>query len=193
LFPGATFLSIYMSIVFNRAVSFKKLKAAPVIYLLCSVSALCVISVYFYDNSAFKRVATVTDFSHEAGLRSSIQRLVPKNKNAIFFGNAAYLYWLSGRYPNIPFVFFDVQATHAFKKNPDILLDALRDPDCRLVEFNPVYVNIPGGVSGDREFFNGARGRFLLQQIKLTLNKHFTVIDFGINPYLFWVRREYAE
>lgn len=138
LFPGAAFLAIYTAMVFNATADFMhtKPKKKTLIFLSTAVGILLFTSGFLYRPSALKRFFTFTDYSYERSLKSVIQNIVPKTKNAIFFCDSMLLYWITERYPNNPLLHYDLQAAYALRKTPEALLNALLDPNLLLVEFN---------------------------------------------------------
>ena len=91
------------------------------------------------------------------------------------------MYWLSHRYPGVPFVKIDVQELHVLAREPQILDNALSSPDLALVALSKAG---PGVVDGRLE-----PGRELWQRVRAQVESRFVRSTEFPKPYSFWVRR----
>lgn len=187
LFPGAAFLSIYVSKVWFAAGKHFKIMGnkAFVLSIVIFVISTMAVSATLYNPLALKRLITFRDYSGEKKLKVVLQEYVAEGKKVIFFSDSMYLYWISERYPNIPFVHFDVQAEYGLRESPHLLLDALRDPNLVLVEFNPKFIQ----KEGESYFRKGGNER-LIRNFYQELQKYFIEKDIDELDYVFWVRRD---
>ena len=187
VYPGATFLSIFVSAVLNEEINNRGVLSRDRILGLSVliILLLCVISGYLYRPKAIRRFISINDYSREADLKRLINKYAPANKKVLFLGDPEFLYWISGKYPNIPFVHFSVQFTYVLKNRPDLLLNALNDPDLYLVEFNPYALGIE-----DMKFFKERKNLETIESFFENLRKHFVISDKNIAPYIFWTKRD---
>ena len=138
-FPSAAFLSVFFSRIADIFLSvYCCLKNAQSYVVLGSLTSLALAGSHFlYPSDAFRRLAPLKNYSFEEELKMSIQSMVPKSKKALFFSHEMYLYWISERYPNVPFVAYVDQTAYFLQKNKNIILTSLKDPDLFLVESSP--------------------------------------------------------
>lgn len=186
VFPGAVFLSVFVVDVFRHAIPRDRILAhRSVVYaVLAALVLLAGCSICLYNPRAFQRLISLRDYSDEYALSQLIQERVPEGKNALFFKKSTLLYWLSNRYPNIPFLKMDVQETYALKKEPDTLIRALSDPNLVFVECDPKWMGIQ-----DMGFSSDPENRKLIDAFLVELKERFVLSNTAITPYLFWTRK----
>ncbi len=141
VFPGAAFLSILMGRIF--ALHLSQLKSVSRTHLLAvaaGMTAVIAASAYLYRPNVYTRLFSVKDYGQEIALKRELQSRVPRGKHILGLGSPAFLYWISGRYPNIPVVNTAEQTTWWLRRNPSALERALDDPHLALVEWNPAAV-----------------------------------------------------
>jgi len=195
LFPAAGFLSIFIAIVFIFALN-KTERSSPFGALAMSLVLIgsgMAMGIYLFLSgkiSKIKGLSALRDYSYEQHISAAIDPLIPDGGHALFFRDSASLYWISHRYPNVPFLWFDDWATLRLKQDPDALLKALSDPALQLVEFNPAA---PGDTDV-QDFFlrNHPDNRRILETFELALRTRFTPSTIHIPPYMFWVRKRAA-
>lgn len=188
VFPGAAMLSIPIAAIFAAAAPpdtgpIRKHTLATGLALLV-MSALLLASIFLYNPRSLRRFLSVKDYSDEKALADSLQSMVPPENTALFFRKNTLLYWLSHRYPNVPFVKTDVQETYFLAKQPDVLLAALEDPSLILVEYNPRSPGIQ-----DTDFLKSPENRALMSAFLETLESNFERGDNDLDPYVFWQRK----
>jgi hypothetical protein len=186
LFPGAAFLSIYIASALGGWLKKEKImrNKLPFSLLLIIMSVIFGLSIYLYRPDALKRLYIINDYSNETAIKSAIQKIVPKDKKILV--SDPLLYWISERYPNLPFFNFDyVQSSYWIEEHPRFFLDALRDPKLVLIEsgWNSIAFY-------DQGFMKDEKNIILMGQFKKLLEKYFTVYDLGISGYTFWIRRD---
>ncbi|MFH1791837.1 MAG: glycosyltransferase family 39 protein [Candidatus Omnitrophota bacterium] len=190
VFPGAVFLSVYAGLVLDKVIgSLRNRKAAVICGSLFALMCMaCLASACLYNPGVFKRFLTVKKYPRDREIKAVIQRLVPEGKNALFFRDNTYLYWVSERYPNVPYLYHHVQVSYYIQNNPDVLTVALADPDLALVEYNPAA---PGIM--DEAFLEKASNREIMAEFGRVLERDFRKIDTGVSPYIFWVRKDAVD
>ncbi len=92
------------------------------------------------------------------------------------------LYWLAKRYPNIPFVYTDVQITYLLFQQPEMLTAALDDPRLKLVEFDPQNLQFD-----DPHFLATEHHRNLIQRFSARLQERFTRLQDPQVPLSLWI------
>lgn len=187
LFPAAAFFSIYISEVWNIFLNHLRSEKNKVfiVSIIVLIIISFVLSISLYRPSALKRLVEIKDYTKEERLKNILQKYVSKDENALFFKDSMYLYWVSERYPNIPFIHFDVQAKYGLEKYSKLLLNALEDPNLVLVEFNPKLIN-----RKNISYFQIGENKNLLRNFYKLLQKYFVKKDIGPPDYVFWVRQE---
>ena len=191
LFPAAALLSGFMAVVFihgheiaNRS---KFIFKGMVVMLGTAALAMAAYLLVSGKISRLKDLTLLRDYSYETRIASTLSEQVPSDGKALFFRDSASLYWITHRYPNVQFLWFDDWATRRIKDNPRSLLDALADPALQLVEFNP---EAPGDTDV-LDFFlgNNENNKRALKDFDRALRADFIPSDIHIPPYRFWVRR----
>ena len=186
VFPGAVFLSVFVADVFCLVIPRDRIRShlPTAVAILAALGVLACCSVWLYNPRAFQRLSSLRDYSDEHALSQWIRERVPDGKNALFFKKSTLLYWVSNRYPNIPFLKMDVQETYALKKAPDTLMRALSDPNLVLVECDPKWMGIQ-----DMNFLSDPENRKLIDAFLSRLEESFALSDATISPYLLWSRK----
>lgn len=187
LFPGAGFLSIFIAVVIGHITETRQRRIFVIMGSLALLSML-MMSVLLHSPKRLdlSNLLRLRDYSREKEISSIINKYVPRGENAIFFRDSAFLYWITRRYPNIPFLWFDNFATYAMKKSPELLLDALSDPRLALVEFNPESL----GLYDMKEIFlKNTDNQVILEEFYGKLRTHFTALEIDLSPYRFWIRK----
>lgn len=186
VFPGAVFFSIFIADVFQKMIPRDRLRSHPraTLAVVAALAVLAAGSAWLYSPRAFQRLTHLRNYTDEQALSQLIQKRVPADKNALFFKKSTLLYWISHRYPNIPFLKMDVQETYALKKAPGTLLRALKDPNLVLVECDPGWMGIQ-----DAAFLADAENMKLVDEFLALLRERFELSDAASAPYLFWVRK----
>lgn len=195
LFSGATLISIFIAAVWDKRVaaySCKKYVSNNCFYLL-STLLLVMMSVFLYNPKVLARFTHLEDYSKGEELKNYIRKYVTKDKSALFFKNNMFLYWISGRYPNYPFIHTHVQWGYVINKNPRLLYESILDPNLSLIEFNPeilfkgastLYLGID-----DRDFMKKRKNLMIINKFYQLLTKHYVRSNEEIKPYIFWTRK----
>ena len=188
-FPGVAFCSIFMAGVLHGLyldADFRQ-RFRTLLLLLIGMTALASLSVLLYKPNAIQRLTTFRNFPYETAMARFIRERVGPKDSALFFKHSTLLYWLSHRYPNIPFLKLDVQETYALGGRPGLLEKALEDPSLKLVEYDSEWPGIQ-----DRDFGSDPVSRGILHTFHGQLVKDFEEVHPGLPPYTFWMRRSEA-
>lgn len=183
-FPGAAFLLLYAAVVADAWVvghstfSHRRLKPVAI-----GLAAVCLLSGAIYQPAAISRLLELRSYAQEDDLRAALQKLIPPDRRAIFFGQGLPLYWLSNRHPNWPVLHTDVQATYLLSRQATEMLSALDDPQLVLVEFDPRQTSY-----GDNRFFERPDGRAFLDQMHTRLQRGFRRDDGVVAQLVIWLR-----
>jgi hypothetical protein len=139
-YPSAGFLMLFSVIVLRHCLVLgRPVRIAPkkLAIAALAVCTLFPISAVLYRPDVVKRVTTLSDWSEEEVQREFVQaRVAPDEKVLFVTQRKCRLYWFSKRRPAMKSVGISVQTTYYLLKHPEMLLDALDDPDLTLVEFN---------------------------------------------------------
>jgi len=185
VFPAAGFLSIYMAAVFDACRPKKQVFTPVLITIAILLAVMLPASVMLYNPRAIHRIARLADYAREKELADYIQRQTGEDDLALFFKKGTFLYWISHRYPAVPFVKLHVQETWLLKKQPELLSDALDNPRLTLVEFDPDQPGIQ-----DRAFFEQSGSIALISEFNRKLVIEFKPVGERIPPWFFWHRRD---
>jgi hypothetical protein len=195
LFPAAGFFSVFIAITILTFLEAERSRIrilmAMGLALSLSVVAMSVFLVHSGKISRLKDLTHLRDYSYEQQIASLINEHVPLGARAIYFRDSASLYWITRRYPNIPVFWFDDWATFRLKENPNMLIDALADPNLQIVEFNP---DSPGDMDVQDFFLRGhEQNRIALKRFYDSLRTDFIPSDIRYPPYMFWVRKHAVQ
>ena len=185
-FPGVAFCSIFIGGVLAGMyldANFRQ-RLRTLTFAMLGIGALAVASILIYNPNALNRLTTFRNFRYETESARFIRDRVGPNQHALFFKHSTLLYWLSHRYPNIPFIKLDVQETYALGGRPGLLEKALQDPSLKLVEYDSEWPGIQ-----DRDFGSDPVSRNILHTFHGQLVKDFEEVHPGLPPYTFWMRR----
>jgi hypothetical protein len=123
-----------------------------------------IVSILLYNPLAARRFLKVAGYDSEGGVREWIQNAVRPEERILAFRSGSSLYWISHRYPSVPFVSMDVQTSYILRRTPGLLAKALEDPRTVLVEF-------PGQDTWtrDRRFASEVVGLDLIGKVRARL------------------------
>lgn len=125
-----------------------------------------------------------TSFGSDSVLARYVRQNTTKQGTALFFRNSMYLYWITDRYTNTPYLNFDVQTVYDVSNNRSVLLTAPQDSGLVLVEFDRSYPTIQAvGAQNDPLFLT------TLAMFSDSVTKYFTYDSASPAPYHFWIRR----
>lgn len=179
LFPGAAFLCFFCARVIR--VNINSLRNS--IPILAVSVLLLALSVALFRPDVFSRLYTFKSYTQEESIGEEMNKLLVHGEKALFFKNSTWLYWVSGKYPNVPFVNFEIQTSHFLKDHPEVLNAALDDPELGLVEFcsqapsfqDSAFLETVGNAEFIDDFYNSLRSKYTEKQL---VN----------SDYCFWVR-----
>lgn len=185
-FPGVAFCSLFIAGVFAGIYLDEgfRLRFRTMAVTMLGVGVLAVVSILLYNPNALRRLTTFRTFPYETESARFIRDRVGPNDHALFFKHSTLLYWLSHRYPTIPFLKLDVQETYALGGRPGLLEKALKDPSLKLVEYDSEWPGIQ-----DRDFGSDSVSRGILHTFHGNLVSDFVELKPGLPPYTFWTRR----
>lgn len=121
----------------------------------------------------------------DSSLARYVHERVPERGTALFFRSSTYLYWISHRYPPVPYLNLDVQTVHSLSSDPRTLLTAPGRDDLFLIEFDPVS---PGVQAND--YRANAELLHTLVMFGDSVAKYFEADSTSPVPYSFWTRRQ---
>lgn len=192
-YPAAGFLMLFSVIVFRACLDLGKpfrVDLRKLAIVAVAVGTLVPISVAAYRPDVVGRLLTLKDWSEEEEIREFIQaRVAPDEKVLFVTQRKCRLYWFSKRRPVMKSVSFSVQTTYYLLRHPEMLLDALDDPDLTLIEFNPDRLKFE-----DDFFLDHPENRELLDTFHQKLTERFEPAyqDHPWN-YYFWAPKERAN
>jgi hypothetical protein len=189
-FPGAAFFSIFIAATLlttpkseGRAMANRRrfmIAAAFATLLVITVSAVS------YRPQAVSRFLEWRSFDNEQVIGEAIRRELNPGEKALFVKDGTFLYWASDVEPATRFIHFDIQTTYYVERNPDALLNALKDPSTVLVEFNP---EDPGFE--DPRFIE-LTNRSLVEFTRV-LKTDFRPAGVNAPPFQFWTRKNVSD
>jgi Dolichyl-phosphate-mannose-protein mannosyltransferase len=186
-FPAAVFFCLFMArvmVVKLRLGDFGDDRRIPAVLAIGGV--LLLTNVVVVNPSAFGRLLTIRTYEEERRQARTLQELIPHGRRLLALtGAAASYYFFSQRYPNIPLVHTDVQATAYLGRHPDLLEKALADPHLAVV----IYDDTPSNFA-DSMFLAGDESRIIKRAFEVELQRLYRPFPNGIFPNTVWVRRE---
>jgi len=183
-FCAASFLFIWTALIWEEVFSATAKKAKTVSLVLISLALLCMTSILTYKPAALARLFYQRDFSREDSVGQLIQKHVREGHCVIALQGGMLLYWLSHRYPNIPFITTHVQTIYGLSKSPALLKSAMADPRLSLVLFDPTQK-----VYDDPDFYKNEEIRSVLDQFYQNLVTNFTRIDSAEHQLVLWIKK----
>ena len=192
-FPGAPFLCLFGVMAVRAWFDARRYvpRATAIWGALAGAAALVALAGVSYRPDALRLFIEVRRFrAPEVELVAFIQQRVARDQHILALRSARLLYWLAHRYPPGPWIDTAEQTTWLFRRRPELLLDALEDPQLVLVEFDPDQLREPslddpgfGQRPGDRE---------ILAAFLTRLQASFSPLHQGPSGYRFWGRRRDA-
>jgi hypothetical protein len=190
-FPAAAFFSIYMGVVVAHRIQFATASGTTPIWrygaACVALAALALTAGLLYRPDALLRIVAVRSYDAEDRIARYIRASSEEGRPTLFVKNSALLYWVSGKYPVVPFVQSHVQTTYFLTNSPHALTDAIGDPGVTLVEFDP---NSPG--FDDRELTASSGVREELLRFTERLQRDFDRAQDSPPPFVFWRRKPTA-
>jgi hypothetical protein len=185
VFPSAGFLMLFSVVVFRACLELgKPFPIAPRKLAIAAIvlGTLLPISGAAYRPDAVARVLTLVDWSDEDAQTEFLQARVKPDEKVLFVTQRkCRLYWFSKRRPAMKSITISVQSTYALLEHPEMLLDALDDPDLALVEFDPERLNFE-----DVFFLDHAENRDLIDAFHRKLALRFERAYENDWGYAFW-------
>ena len=184
VFPGAAFLSFFIAQTLYCWWTRKPTRPAFPAWIPAAAAALLLISAWLYSPAVFARLFHKRDVRAEEQIAARLQTLARPGDRVLFLEGGMSLYWLAKRYPVVPFMHTDVQATYLLFQRPDILAAALDDPRLTLVEFDPQHPQFD-----DPHFFETEHHRTLIALFSKRLAERFTPLRDPALPLNLWTRK----
>jgi len=100
----------------KKCIDTQRYGLARIVISAIGVSSLAAFCAYIYLPSAFSRFVTFRNYEEDKAIRKFVHRNVASN-DTVFFNNGMYLYWITHRYPSVPFINTTMQTTHYLDNN----------------------------------------------------------------------------
>lgn len=186
-FPAAVFLSLHLGFLADQWLRNQPVRqnVSRRLVLGGSLAGLLVVgSLLLYRPDAAKRLVSIRDYSSEEQAGDYIRRLAGPKGNVLLIDNAMQLYYLSDRFPNVPFIQTEMQTTHYLKSHPATYGRALADTSLKLIIFGN-----RSNVIDDSTTVNQPANAYALRQLRTGLDTYFVPVrnsGFGLT---YWVRK----
>jgi hypothetical protein len=148
------------------------------------IGLLLLVSLLLYRPDAVKRLVTLKDYQEEASVGAFIREKAGPTGHVLLFDHALYLYYLSDREPNVPFIFTEMQTTHYLESHPNTYGQALADTSLKLVIFGN-----RSSLIDDSTAINTPVNQYAIQQLRAGLQKHFVQVQDPRFPLHYWRRK----
>jgi hypothetical protein len=145
IFQGAGFLSICVVRVVQlwwQQLSNRRVWATA---LAGTMALMIAAAVYLYSYrgaakqvtpGALTRLLHWNNYEAERRLQAAVQSQVPAGQHVLSINTGEWFYWITDRYPNVPFVNSAEQTTWWLHTHPDAVQQALADASVAMIEFD---------------------------------------------------------
>jgi hypothetical protein len=184
-FPGVTFLCFVSARVLALSIERAGARAARFMLVTGTGMALLLLaSVAAYRPAALTSLLHWREDTDDAAVRAYVQNRVSAQQRLIAIQTSTWVYWVSGRYPNIPLLNMDVQSTQYLAMHPGLLVTALEDPRLSMVVVDPADLAVE-----DPLLLEHPAARTQFESLQSTLSRNFEAQDDGPAGLLPWLRR----
>lgn len=189
-FPAAVFFTLHLGFLTDQwLVHYETRHRAALPYRLFvvgggGVALLLLVSLLLYRPGTINRFISLADYSVEEQVGSFIREKAGPNGNVLLFDHAMYLYYLSDREPNVPFIFTEMQTTHYLTSHPDTYKKALADTSLKFVLFG----NRSSLIDDSTALYKPANV-LAIKQLREGLQKDFVRVTDPNFPLPYWIRK----
>lgn len=188
-FQAAVFFSLHLGYLTDQWLIEYEIRYRQVPYRLLALGGgglglLLTISLLLYRPGTLKRFFSLADYSNETQIGDFIREKAGPNGHVLLFDHAMYLYYLSDRAPNVPFIFTEMQTTHYLNSHPDTYQRALADTSLKFVLFG----NRTSLIDDSTALHQPVHVR-AIHQLRTGLKKDFILTKDPRFPLPYWVRK----
>ena len=177
LFPSSAFFVIFIASIYAVYIKNVNMGGKKIQYFALISVFLVLLSIVFLRPDALARFSKLNDYAYEKTIKSGFDKYVGPSKKALILDNAMFFYFLSYKYPNVPFMHTEMQVTDYLKNHPDVFKKSLADSSLSMVvvgNFNHTFDDstksgLPHMKIAQRQLYDGLR-KYFVEKRDLDLN-----------------------